>query len=212
MLLLRWRVVLHLLQHWGLLVDVDGRVAGVDYVGSRRLGLGGLVGRSWGLGWRWGGPVVCLLWWLVLWLGFVHRLWWSIGWLWWGVGRLWCRRVVCWFCRSRGLVCWLSRWWGLVCWFGCCGRLVYRYCWFWWPINRLCSGGSSVNRIWSIDGHRTGGRRRRHIDRLTGLGLVLLLGLGSITWLLWGRRITGLLRGRSIAGLLGRRSIAGLWC
>ena len=44
-LLWRLRLVLNLFQHRRLLVDVDGRVAGIDYMRCWRLSLRGLIGR-----------------------------------------------------------------------------------------------------------------------------------------------------------------------
>ena len=44
-LLWRLRLVLNLLQHRWLLVDVDRRVAGIDYMRHWRLSLRGLIGR-----------------------------------------------------------------------------------------------------------------------------------------------------------------------
>ena len=143
--------LIHLLQHWGLLVDVDGRMASIDDVGGllgllvRWLGLRGVV--SWGLG-GWGsivgllgGRLVAGLW-LVHWLGrSISRLGGSIGWLlgcwrfvgWLGAGGslVWSsswlggRGLVCWLGGLGGSVDWLLGGWGLVDWGGCAGRGVH---------------------------------------------------------------------------------------
>ena len=156
---------IHLLQHWRLLVNVNGGVTCVDDV-RRLLGLIVRGPRSWGL--SGGRSIVSLLGRrLVARLGFVDRPSRGIG----GLGRS-IRGLLC----GWGLVGWLGGGrWRLVSWLGGWRRLIHRLLGGRRLVDRGLGGGG-VHRLGRGNGHWGRWWRGRDVDGVVAVSLVLLLG------------------------------------
>jgi len=162
--LVQWGLV-HLLQHGGLLVNVDGGVTCVDDV-RRLLGLVVRGPGSWGL--SGGRSIVSLLGRrLVARLGFVDRPGRGIAGLGWSIRGL---------LSGWGLIGWLGGGWRrLVSWLSGWRRLIHRLLGGRGLVDRGLGGGG-IHRLGRGNGHWSGWGRGGDVYGVVAVALVLLLG------------------------------------